>query len=67
MTEKLRVDSIDEIVAGISVLMDTDGFGARATGLLGRTFDLKSAYKQFGVDAAHAERLRIAVKRSGVE
>ena len=29
MTEKLRVDSIDEIVAGISVLMDTDGFGAR--------------------------------------
>lgn len=65
MTEKLRVDSIDEIVAGISVLMDTDGFGARATGLLGRTFDLKSAYKQFGVDAAHAERLRIAVKRPG--
>ena len=65
MTEKLRVDSIDEIVAGISVLMDTDGFGARATGLLGRTFDLKSAYKQFGVDAAHAERLRIAVKKPG--
>ena len=65
MTEKLRVDSIDEIVAGISVLMDTDGFGTRATGLLGRTFDLKSAYKQFGVDAAHAERLRIAVKRPG--
>ena len=61
----MRVDSIDEIVAGISVLMDTDGFGARATGLLGRTFDLKSAYKQFGVDAAHAERLRIAVKRPG--
>ena len=65
MTEKLRVDSIDEIVAGISILMDTDGFGARATGLLGRTFDLKSAYKQFGVDAAHAERLRIAVRRPG--
>ena len=43
MTEKLRVDSIDEIVSGISVLMDTDRFGARATGLLGRTFDLKSA------------------------
>ena len=26
---------------------------------------MKSAYKQFGVDAAHAERLRIAVKRPG--
>lgn len=34
-------------------------------GLLGRTFDLKSAYKQFGVDKEHAERLRIAVKRPG--
>ena len=67
MTEKLRVNPINEIVAGISVLMDTDEFGARATGLLGKTFDLKSAYKQFGVDAAHAERLRIAVKRPGGE
>ena len=62
MTEKLRVDAIDEIVAGVSVLLDSDDFGAKPKGLLGRTFDLKSAYKQFGVDSAHAERLRIAVK-----
>ena len=31
--------------------------------LTGRTYDLKSAYKQFGVDKWHADRLRIAVKR----
>lgn len=65
MTEKLRVDAIDEIVAGISVLLDSHEFGTRSKGLLGRTFDLKSAYKQFGMDTAHAERLRIAVKRPG--
>lgn len=63
MTEKLRVDAIDEIVAGLSVLLDSKDFGARSKGLLGRTFDLKSAYKQFGVDSAHAEKLRIAVKK----
>ena len=33
--------------------------------LTGRTYDLKSAYKQFGVDKWHADRLKIAVKRPG--
>ena len=28
--------------------------------LVGRTFDLKSAYKQFGVDVEHQKTLRIA-------
>jgi hypothetical protein len=65
MAEKLRVDAIDEIVAGISVLLDSNDFETKCKGLLGRTFDLKSAYKQFGVDKEHAERLRIAVKRPG--
>ena len=65
MAEKLRVDAIDEILAGISVLLDSEGFADRNKGLLGRTFDLKSAYKQFGVDVPHSEKLRIAVKRPG--
>ena len=65
MAEKLRVDAIDEILAGISVLLDSEGFAGRNKGLLGRTFDLKSAYKQFGVDVPHSEKLRIAVKRPG--
>ena len=37
----------------------------KGNGLLGRTFDLKSAYKQFGVDVPHSEKLRIAVKKPG--
>lgn len=33
--------------------------------LSGRTYELKSACKQFGVDPWHAERLKIAVKKPG--
>lgn len=33
--------------------------------LVGRTFDLKSAYKQFGVDAFNSEFLKVAVKKPG--
>ena len=65
MSEKLRVDAIDEILAGISVLLDSQSFVTKGKGLLGRTFDLKSAYKQFGVDVPHSEKLRIAVKKPG--
>ena len=65
MSEKLRVDAIDEILAGISVLLDSQSFVDKGKGLLGRTFDLKSAYKQFGVDVPHSEKLRIAVKKPG--
>ena len=42
MSEKLRVDAIDEILAGISVLLDSEIFAGKNKGLLGRTFDLKS-------------------------
>lgn len=37
------MDAIDEIVAGISVLLDSNDFGVKCRGILGRTFDLKSA------------------------
>ena len=43
--------------------MDSDELGSKPKDLLGTTFDLKSAHKQFGVDLAHAEKLRIAVKK----
>ena len=59
------VDAIDEILAGISVLLDSEIFAGKNKGVLGRTFDLKSAYKQFGVDVPHSEKFRIAVKRPG--
>jgi len=66
MFEKIRVDAIDEILAGISILLDSEKLSKNCTGVLGRTFGLKSAYyKQFGVDTQHSQRLRIAVKRPG--
>ena len=55
-SQKLRVDAIDEILAGISILLDSQSFVNKGKGLLGRTFDLKSAYKQFGVDVPHSEK-----------
>ena len=51
MSEKLRVDAIDEILGGISILLDSQSFVNKGKGLLERTFDLKSAYKQFGCAA----------------
>eukprot|EP00435_Cladocopium_sp_Y103_P059935 s673_g21.t1 len=65
MSEKLRIDSIDEVMACLSILLDNVSSGQKLSGVLGRTFDLKAAYKQFGVDSAHAEKLRIAVKKPG--
>ena len=65
LTEKFRVNSIDEIVAGLAVLIDANVFDLGTAGLCGCTFDLKSAYKQFGVDSQHAKKLRIAVKKPG--
>ena len=64
LPEKLRVHCVDILTAFVATLMDRpdlpDGFG-----LVGRTFDLKSAYKQYGVDVFHADFLRVAVKKPG--
>ena len=57
--EKLRVESVDELAAHVLVALSNASPG-RKLALVGRTFDLKSAYKQFGVDAEHQKTLRIA-------
>ena len=61
MAEKLRVESVDELAANIlvTIMRADDRAGLK---LVGRTFDLKSAYKQFGVDLEHQQSLRIAQK-----
>ena len=64
MTEKLRVQSVDELCSYLSLLLDDDSCD-KSDSIVGRTFDLKSAYKQFGVDAFHAENCGIAVKQPG--
>eukprot|EP00435_Cladocopium_sp_Y103_P011282 s3229_g2.t3 len=43
MGEKLRIDSIDEVMACLSILLDGDQEGQKPAGVLGRTFDLKAA------------------------
>ena len=56
--EKLKLHSIDELSAYISWTMSNiQGFSAKDW--VGKTYDLTSAYKQFGVSVADRETLRI--------
>ena len=48
-----------EILAGVSILLDSEDLTRLSKGVLGRRFDLKSAYRQFVVDTQHAQKLRI--------
>ena len=64
LREKLRVQAVDELCSYLAVMLDLTAGGALPP-LTGRTYDLKSAYKQFGVDQWHADRLKIAVRRPG--
>ena len=61
MAEKSRVEPADELAANILVTLFRAG-GQNELMLVGRTFDLKSAYKQLGVDLEHQGSLRIAQK-----
>ena len=64
LREKLRVQAVDELCAYLAFMLDQAPDGCLPK-LTGRTYDLKSAYKQFGVDTWHADRRKIAVKRPG--
>jgi len=58
-SEKLRIHAVDEMVAYLSWTMsEIDPF--IATKIVGKTYDLPSAYKQFGIHARDREALRIA-------
>jgi len=61
LPERLRVESVDQVVA-ILLAMLQSGRALRKLPLTGRTFDLKAAYKQFGVNVEEADRLKIAIK-----
>ena len=54
LAEKLRVESVDDILVVLTRSADKV-----ISGLVGRTFDLKTAYKQFGV-GLEQQTLRIA-------
>ena len=67
VVEKYRIHAMDEISAYLAWMLtrcqarcqDSNGSSFQ---LLGRTFDLKAAYKQFGVNLSDRDLLRIAVR-----
>ena len=58
--EKLRVHAIDQLAAYLSWICSLLGDKVDDE-IVGRTYDLRSAYKQFGVSASTREMLRLAV------
>ena len=57
--EKLKIHAIDELIAYLSWSISHYGDPLVAK-LVGKTFDLTSAYKQYGISEADRELLRIA-------
>ena len=62
LPERLEVEPVDSVLAMAVQAMGEDP-GSRS--IVGRTYDLVSAYKQFGVCPSDVETLRIAVKVPG--
>ena len=58
-TEKLKIHAIDEMAAYIAWCLTYLGESAM-DGVVGKTYDLRNAYKQYGVCAADRSLLRIA-------
>ena len=61
LTEKLRVQAVDELASFLALLLNHPAHSALPQ-VVGRTYDLKSAYKQFGVDEFHHKHCRIGVR-----
>eukprot|EP00435_Cladocopium_sp_Y103_P054836 s1981_g18.t1 len=60
--ERLKIFGIDDIAALIAHSLDSVG-SAQHPQLLGKTMDLRSAYKQFGICPEDRERIRVATTR----
>jgi hypothetical protein len=58
--EKLKIHAIDEMAAYIAWCLTNLG-GSSMESVLGKTYDLKNAYKQYGIAAHDRSLLRIAV------
>ena len=66
LPEKLRVHSID-ILLNMVVCAFKAHEGLYFPSCVGRTFDLKSAYRQFGIDVESRDLLRIVVNTNGAD
>ena len=61
MYERLRVQAVDKLCAYLATLLDNNRV-KHSSKIKGRAFDLRSAYKPFGVDGWHSDFLRICVR-----
>ena len=61
LQERLKIFGIDDIAALIAFSMDSFE-GEVHPALLGKTMDLKSAYKQFGICVEDRQRIRVATR-----
>ena len=59
-SEKMKVHAVDEMAAYICWCMTNLGPGAMSQ-VVGKTYDLKNAYKQFGIRPQDRDLLRLAV------
>ena len=63
VVEKYKIHAMDEISAYLAWALTRCEFSdVPSFNLLGRTFDLKAAYKQFGISSNDRDLLRIAVR-----
>ena len=59
MYERLKIFGIDDIAALLAYSLDANGDKPHPK-MLGKTIDLRSAYKQFGICSEDRERIRVA-------
>ncbi|MEM1010406.1 MAG: hypothetical protein AAGJ35_15540, partial [Myxococcota bacterium] len=62
LPERLRVESVKDLTAAFLVGMDRAPNGASPLQIGGKTYDLKSAYKQFGVSEQCVKKMKVALK-----
>ena len=60
--EKYRVHAMDECAAFLAYMVDFTQKGHSVGGISGRTYDLKHAYKQYGIAEADRKVIRLAVR-----
>ena len=61
VNEKFRIHAVDEIAAHLGWCLDFSRKHNPASTLVGRTFDLKTAHKQYGIRLEDRDLVRIAV------
>jgi hypothetical protein len=62
VVEKYKVHAIDETAAFLTWMLQFSQKGIELEGMSGRTYDMKHAYKQYGIAEADRKLVRLAVR-----